>query len=511
MFAELVLLNGNIITMDRELKTVHAAAVSNGKIIKTGTNKEILNYIGRHTEVIDLTGKTVLPGFIDSHVHLTQTGLDLMGVDMSKYSCFDEILSIIELYAKNVAPETWIRCYAFKEPYYKEYRMMTRFDLDILNIPNPVFISRIDAHSCTVNTIGFEKLNIPKNITGIDQDSNVPTGILRGKANSYARKTVTDSINDETRLEGLKLACNEALKVGITSIHAMEGGSLFNEQDVPVLLKYLETLPVSVTIFHQILDVDKVLNEGLNKIGGCVAFDGSLGSYTAALEEPYTDNPETKGILYYDDEEVENFISNAHLKDMQITGHAIGDRTIKQLLDAYEKALNYYPRNDHRHRIEHFSVTNNYLLEKARKLEIVISAQPVFDYFNRKGGDTNRIRLGESRYKNVFPLKKMTDMGLVICGGSDSSVTPMNPILGIYSAVNHSLPEQRVNIYEAIKMFTINAAYAVFEEKERGSIESGKWADMVILDRDISKIPDSEILDTNIVATMVKGDILYKQ
>jgi predicted amidohydrolase YtcJ len=510
LFADTVLQNGKIRTMCQESKEVTAAAIINGRIIRTGTGQEIQRYIGENTEVIDLKGKTVLPGFIDSHVHLTQTGLDLMGVDTSKYSRFDDVLSAIEALAKKTAPGNWIRCYAFKEHNYSENRMLTRFDIDKLGIPNPVFISRVDAHSCTVNTIGLQRLNIPDDIQGIDKTGNELTGILRGNANSYARKTVTDSIDDETRIEGLKLACDRALKVGITSIHAMEGGNLFNEKDVPVLVRHKDNLPVSVTVFHQVIDVDKVISEGLSRIGGCIPFDGSLGSYTAALSQPYADKPETRGILYYSDEEVEDFVLKAHTNNIQITGHAIGDRAIIQLLNAYEKALDYYPRSDCRHRVEHFSVTNDYILEKARELGIIISAQPVFDYYNQKGGNTNGKRLGELRNKNVFPFKTMADIGLVVCGGSDSSVTPMNPLLGIHSAVNHSLPEQRVSVYDAVKMFTINAAYAVFEEKERGTIEPGKWADMVILDKDIFDIPENEILGANVAATMAKGKVVYK-
>jgi len=510
MLAELVLFNGEVISVDENFTIYSAVAVKDDTIVKLGEDEEIKKMITDSTIAIDLKGMALLPGFIDSHVHFTQTGLDEMNMNASDFSTMDEFFKGLEQFAKDMEIDRWVIAVGFDEGKISDGRLPTRKDLDRLSISNPVFISRVDAHSCAVNSKALELLSIDERSEGYDKDENGEAqGTFRAKANGLARVKLADFITDDERRTALHLAAKQALNRGVTTIHALEGGSLFSDKDIAVIKEEKDKLPVNIEIFHQTMDVDKVKEEGFNRIGGCVIIDGSIGSFTAAFEEPYVDPPDSRGCLYYTDEQVDMFVARAHGEGMQISTHCIGDRAIEQMLKAYEKCISGKERRDHRHRIEHFSIPTDGQINRAAQLGLVISTQPVFNLYDKDS--MYEKRLGKERASRALPLNTMIEKGILVAGGSDSPVTPINPLLGMHAAVNHSNKRERISIKEAIKLFTINGAKAVFQEDKRGSLEAGKKADIVMLNKNPLKTDKRLIKDIEVLMTIVNGRIQYSR
>lgn len=509
MKIDTIVINGKVLTMENHQPFAEAIAISDGKIAAVGSHKDIMQLVNAETEIIDAQQNTVLPGFIDAHVHFMGTGLDASSICLTGVSNHEELFCRLKAYEDGLKNNAWLRGYGYDETKYSENALP---DIKLLNatFPNrPVFLSRIDAHSCFLNDIAFKLLQIEPETEGIIRENGKFTGVLRATANSKARKKMSEElITDEVRKEAMFIGAERALKEGVTSLHALEGGSLFSDKDVDVMLKYQQELPIRTLLYHQITDVEKVKSEGLPRIGGCITVDGSLGSYTAALLEPYADKPTTSGVPYMSQKDIDDFVMEAHISNMQIAMHTIGDRAIEMLMLAYEKALDKYPRDNHRHRFEHFSVPTYDQMHRAGKLKVCISVQPSFDYLTSY--TMMPVRLGQERVKRSYPLRSLIEEGLTIAGGSDSNITPISPLLGIYSAMLHSNPLQRLSLYESIKLFTINAAYLGFEEKEKGSIKAGKLADIVILRGDILNTPTREIKDMEILKTIVGGQVKYQ-
>ncbi|KUO69989.1 MAG: hypothetical protein APF77_20985 [Clostridia bacterium BRH_c25] len=508
MKIDTIIINGKVLTMENHQPFAEAIAISDGKIAAIGSDNEIALLAKAETEIIDAGQNTVLPGFIDAHVHFMGTGLDASSVCLTGALNHKELFHRLKAYEAGLKNNAWLRGYGYDETRYAENALP---DIDALNaaFPNrPVFLSRIDAHSCFMNDIAFKLLEIKPETEGIICENGRFTGVLRAAANSKARKKMSDElITDEVRKEAMLAGAEIALKEGVTSLHALEGGSLFSDKDMDVMLKYQQELPIRTLLYHQITDVSKVKSEGLPRIGGCITVDGSLGSYTAALLEPYADKPVTSGAPYMTQKDIDDFVMEAHISNMQIAMHTIGDKAIEMLMQAYEKALNKYPRNNHRHRFEHFSVPTYDQIRRAGNMNVCISVQPSFDYLTSY--TMMPARLGKERVKRSYPLRSLIEEGLIIAGGSDSNITPISPLLGIYSSMQHSNPLQRLSLYESIKLFTINAAYLGFEEKVKGSLKIGKLADIVILKGDLLNTSSHEIKDVEILKTIVGGQVKY--
>ncbi len=511
MKASLVILNGSVITMNPSYPKVEGIAVKNERILALGKNEEISELIGPDTKVLNACGNTVLPGFIDCHVHFMKTGIDMNKIDLTNCKSLTQLKDIIAEQADKVSPGQWIMGTGYDEFTFTEKRLPTREELDASAPNNPVWLSRVDHHSCIMNSTAEKILNIQGDIEGIVKDpvSGNTTGNLKGDANSYARQEINKSIDYKTRCDAVKKAAELMLSKGITTIHALEGGSLFSDDDLDAILDLKKELPIHISLFHQTTEIKKVLDRGLKRIGGCLLIDGSLGSRTAALMEPYTDAPGEKGILYFDDKELEEFVTEAHRKGLQITFHAIGDRGIEQVLGTYEKVLEKYPRADHRHRIEHFSLPAPSQIERCVKAGIVLSVQPAWVNHETTLGGMWVTRLGSDRTKRISPLSSMLLSGAVICGGSDSPISPADPLSGIHGGVNHFQNDESLSRKIMTSFFTTNAAFAGFEEKIKGSLTPGYLADIVILGADLFGVPDSEIGNVPVVTTIVKGGVKF--
>jgi predicted amidohydrolase YtcJ len=361
-----------------------------------------------------------------------------------------------------------------------------------------------------VNSRGLELLAYSDEIAGVMVDSHGwPNGLLADKANNLAfeRLGVYYGV-DEKAAAMVALAIDKAHSVGLTTIHVLEGGVASDNKAAEELLAAIPSLPLRFVFFYQTLDVDRALELGLPRVGGCILLDGDVGPHTAALSEPYVDDPECHGTLYYTQEEIDAFVLKAHTAGLQVAMHAVGDAAVEQALNAYDAALNAYTRDDHRHRIEHCEVIREEQVQRAQRLGVALAIQPPFNHYwpHTEYYPT----LGKERARKADPIRTLLRPGLLVAGGSDSTVTPLGPLIGVHAAVNHSNPAERVSVQEALELYTINAARIAFQETDRGSLEVGKLGDFVVLAEDPFGIDPSRIKDIPIEMTVLGGEIVYE-
>ncbi|MFO8060461.1 MAG: amidohydrolase [Bacillota bacterium] len=509
--ADLILHNGRVLTMDAA-ETAGAVAIDGERIICVGEDDEVLRLATGETEVVNLRGLAVLPGFIDTHVHFVSTGMRLHHmVDLTGLHSLPDLLQLIGGEAGEKEPGEWILGWGFDHFALEERRYPTIEELDRAAPHNPVFLRRRDGHSSILNSAGLDTLNLSPETGGFNVDARGrPTGVLQATANSTANGKMQKMMEaPEMGRQACAAAAREAASVGITTLHALTGGNPDGPEGRAMELAE-KSLPVRLVKYFQTTDVAAVLEAGLPRIGGCILIDGSIGSQTAALMEPYSDDPGTRGVLYFEQGELDEFIRTAHTAGLQVAVHAIGDRAIEQALSAYEAVLNdpAVPPRDHRHRIEHFLIPTADQMRRARALGITPAMQPAFEHFWGGAQGLYAQRLGD-RVARTNPLRALFDLGINVGGGSDSLVTPMNPLLGIHSAVNHPNPEHRLSPEEAVRLFTVNAAYQAFEEADKGSICRGRLADLVLLSADPTSAPPVQIRDIEVVATINGGRFVY--
>jgi hypothetical protein len=285
---------------------------------------------------------------------------------------------------------------------------------------------------------------------------------------------------------------------------------VFGDEGVATLMKKINGLPLDVTLFLQEKNVYFTTQFGFKHLGGCILVDGSIGSYTAALDFDYEGFPGLQGVLYEKPREFFNFVDEANQANVQLAFHAIGPRAIGMVLEAYDRALTKKPRFNHRHRIEHFELATDEQINRARDLGVVVSMQPNFEYFWGGPKGMYASRLG-ANWRKTNRFRTILDKGVKIAGGSDTNVTPPDPLLGIHAAVNHPNPDQRVSVLEALKMMTIDAAYAGHNEDRHGSISPGKDANFVILDQDPFQIDLKKLKEISVLETWYRGRRTFKK
>jgi predicted amidohydrolase YtcJ len=508
MTEKIILINGNILTMDSANHKEEALSVVNGKIERVGTNLEIRRFYGEGRKSVDLQGKTVLPGFIDSHVHFTSTSITAIGIDLSEARCIDEVLEKVDERAGETPPGEWIMGYFIT--HLPDRGMPTRFDLDQVSTRHPIRLTHRNGHLCSLNTKAIEILKVQKDLEGVEKRSGDMTGVIRDPAIQVLSHPGL-TLNEEKKIEALRLASQSALEKGVTTLHALDGGPR-NPGATAFLLKVKDRIPLKIVPYNQTMEVQEVMDLDLPRIGGCICADGAFESHTAALFEPYADEPDNYGTLTYTQEKMSGFILRAHQAGLQAAVHCEADRAIEQVLHAYERALRQFPRKDHRHRIEHFEIPTENQIERVARAGIVTGMQPSFlpAFFFRGGVERYEAFLGRSRLKRIHPYRTMLSQGILMAGGSDSPVTKIDPLSGIEAAANHPHSEEGLPVIEAIKMFTINGARFAFEEDQKGSIETGKAADLVVLSEDPCTVAKEKIGKISVEMTIIDGKIAYK-
>jgi predicted amidohydrolase YtcJ len=519
--ARTIIRDVRVVTMARPTgeSDAQAIAIDNGIIVAVGSNEEIDALAAPGTEVISLAGETLLPGFIDTHFHLMHAGLSLLGPSAVGLTSADAVMTLVADAASRMESGQALVVYGYDAGTID--RPVTRLGLDRAAPGRAVTIRDVGGHASIVNSLAFESLGLPPETAGVRTlSTGEPTGMLVAVANRIAAGRAEDEIPDSTRVAALHRAAEHALTYGITTIHALEGRSGDGQPTRPeiearVLLQEQSRLPAKTVLYFQSTDVRRAKEWNLPCIGGCVLVDGAYGEHTAALLEPYADDPTTRGVLYFTDEELNAFVERAHLAGLQISMHAIGDAAIEQLLNAYERALTRYPKADHRHRIEHFSLPMPQHIERAARLGVVAAMQPNFALMPETGAlddyqFANARFLGSERAKRRHPYRKIWDAGILIAGGSDADAGELGPLLGIHAVVNHPDEVRRLTVFEALTLYTANAAKIGFEERVKGTIEPGKQADLVVLGANPLTADTRTLKQIPVLITIVGGKLKYR-
>jgi predicted amidohydrolase YtcJ len=530
--ADLVIIGGKVATVDNNFSIAEAVAVQNNKIIFVGTNKATSKYIDNKTKVIELNGELVLPGLVDSHGHLTGYGKSLEHIDLVGTNSFQEVLDLVNEKVKTIEPGEWIRGRGWDQNDWEIKEFPHHQALSKISPDNPVMLSRIDGHAILVNQKAMVIAGINSNTLDPDggkifhESNGKPTGIFLDNAEilitDYIPKYSTEEICGI-----IQNAANRCVELGLTSMH--DAGIPISRIDDYKFLIDMRKMPLRINAmlsdtvvsdlngFLQKYKIDSYGNNFLRVKSIKLYADGALGSRGAALLEPYSDDPGNSGLLVTENSHMLEVCKTALESDFQVCTHAIGDKAIRTMLDIYKEALQENPKVDHRFRIEHSQIVNLADIPRYAELGIIPAMQPQHAISDMPWTED---RIGSERVKGAYAFRSFLDEGVIISCGSDFPVEIPNPLIGIHNAVTRQdkngypeggwLPEQRMTVEEAIKGYTIWAAYAAFQEDILGSIEVGKLADITILDRDILTIEPTEILNTKPIYTVVGGKIRYQ-
>ena len=506
MHADIIIRNARCLTM-KDHQTADWIAIKNGKIMELGQGKDYLTLAGSSSVIMDAGGATVLPGFIDSHFHLVQTAVNRNGIDLREVKNFEEIgRKIVEENKENNEGIVAVRLVRenLDEKVFPDRQELDKYCSDI-----PVWINCLDYQVSMLNTYGLLYYKIPFRMEGVEMDDkNVATGIFRGKANAALRTNILNSFSNQRRRNCIDKLMPKLLSSGITTINAMEGGYMYSDKDAEFILENKDDFPVDITLFYQTMDLDKADQLNLKRVGGSLYVDGTIGAKTAALSFEYNDMPGHKGSLIFQENDLNEFVLECYKRNIQLALYAIGDRAIDMVLDAHEYAQHQTGIVDLRQRVEHAVLASEQQIKRAANLGLIFTMSPAYELSYGGRDKMYNCRLGE-KYKETNKFREVIDNGVVLCGSSDSDVNDYNPFISIAAAVNHPVAEHSVSIYEALEMYTCNGAYAIFEEDKKGTLEKGKVADIIVLDRDIINIDTSCIADTRVLTTIKNGQILY--
>jgi predicted amidohydrolase YtcJ len=512
----LLIRDANVVTLDPRRPRAQAIAIQGDRIVAVGTSADLQGVMGPDTKVINAYGKTVLPGFIDSHCHMLFGGLVADAVDLTGTQSVDEILERVrDRVAKTPAGE-WIHGFGFSVHTLKEKRHPTRHELDRAADKNPLWLTTDSAHSSSTNTLAFKTIGLRLETDGIERDSaGEPTGAyISDHANIPARQRVFSFLTNEQAEQTFRTIARLAATKGITTIHALEGSKIEGDRDMDVMLAVKDSLPVRVAMFYETFDVRRAKELGVHGIGGCgrMCLDGMPNTFSAALLGPYADVQTERGALNHPNAKLATFVAEAYEHGLQVSLHAMGDAAIQQILDAYEAAQQRHPGARMRHRIEHFHIPTQEQIERAAGLGLGLGMQPIFSYLwgGRQGVFFERY--GDERYRRIDRYRDILRAGAMVACGSDLPVYPADPFLWLELLVENTVDRtQDVTIEEALRMCSPSGAWLAFEEKDKGTVEVGKYADLVIVDRDPLSTSADELRNVSVDTTLVGGAIVYSK
>ncbi|HWR17771.1 MAG TPA: amidohydrolase family protein [Terriglobales bacterium] len=546
--ADIIFLNGDVYTgavlpympgaKPPAKPRVQAIAVKNGRILSIGTNEEVRKYAAKKTHSVDLRGQFVMPGFNDAHLHLANGGFEKLNVDLVGVKSLDEMKSRIAARVKTASPGEWILGRGWDHTAWTGKTLPSRQDLDAVTAGHPAYFVRVDGHIAVANSAALKAAGVGKDTKApsggtIDRDSNgEATGILRESAQDLVTSKIPHPTAEQRR-RGLELAFADAVRHGITSV---QDNSSWDDFLVMEDMQSDGVLPIRVTEWLNFNDsvetlqqhrarhpqTDPHLHTGMLK----GYMDGSLGSRTAALLAPYSDDPHNTGLPQFDQEKLNRMTRERVAAGFQIGFHAIGDNGVEMALEAFEDATTAIRENQLRHpnttqrtddfrlRIEHDQVVTAEQVPRYEQLGVIASVQP-----NHLLTDMNwaEERIGPARAKVSYPWADYVKNKVMLAFGTDYPVEPITPFRGVYAAVTRKneagtktyYPEQKLTIEQAIAAYTTGAAYAEFAERDKGLIQAGMLADFVVLDRDLTKVAPEEILKTKVLRTVVAGKTVF--
>ncbi len=536
IFADVAFINAKVITVSNEDEMAQAVCTNGSKILYVGSNKGAAQYISKETKVIDATGKTVMPGIIDAHIHFVMYGLldhGIINVDYKHVNSIHDILMLIKEETTRRKPGEWIVLSGYDHNKLEEKRHPLKEELDEVAPDNPVQCIRCCAHMGVYNSCALDIGNIASmdqfasGEVVVDEKGN-PVGLLKETAHMSLSKLVL--VPDDVLMKGIQNANAIMLENGITSVH--DAGS-YGKTAMRLLQKASKEKKIQVKVRPMIFDmygkesniglIEDYLRMGIHTNFGDdhfnlgpikIMMDGSTSGPSCATIEPYSHDENLRGIQVWQQEETDVVVSKAHHCGFQMSAHAVGDKAVTVLLNSYEKVLKEQPRDNHRHRIEHCALTNESILQRVKDYSIVPVSNPAFISLNAP--DYNRFY--GNRVKHMFPLKDYLERGIVTAIGSDAPVTEANPMFSLFGAVNRCDVKtrelcgenQKVSVLDVVRMLTYNGAYAAFEEDIKGSLEPGKMADIVMLSKDILEYPKEDLMKVKVMLTMADGQIVYE-
>lgn len=470
---------GDIITCDPKGSVLSYLVEDEGRIFYSGD--QLPAYYADCDEVVKLGSRALLPAFGDGHIHFSNWSLINATYDVRSASSISEIGPIIRSYADRDPQAKILLGFGHSRHPLAEKRLITRTELDEAVKDRPVLLVCYEGHSAVVNTMAIGMLPLEqRSLRGF----NLESGQLYHEAYYAALDYFTGLISPLRFLSNINKAVDDIAGYGVGLVHTAEGVGFPRDLDVELVRFVARSAQIQFRIYFQTMELNKVFKRKLPRIGGCFAcaLDGGFATKDAALLEPYLGEDKYAGILTYSDKEVKDFVKRANQAGLQIQLHCIGDAAVVQAVEAIEAALEDFPRLDHRHTLIHASLVPEPVLDKIASLGIGITVQPAIFVSPLEPVEYLESIIGERARQNT-PLKKIIEMGIRVSGGSDGPVTDPDPIEGIYGACNHYEPAQSVSIAEALQMYTYNIAYTSFDEQDRGSLEKGKLADMVILNK----------------------------
>jgi len=534
--ADLLLVNGKICTMDSDDSIVEAVAIKGNRIVATGSSVAVKKMARKGAKIIDLNGKTVLPGIIDSHTHPHNAAMNFLEINCrdTEIKRIKDLQIAVSKKAKALGPGKWVRANGYNDSKLAERRQITRRELDEAAPDNPVCIVSDTGHQAVVNSKALEITHIKKETPDpaggqIDRDKK---GEATGLLYETASKLVSDKIPEytvEQVKEGLRQLWDQFSEWGITSTHDASGQMLgirgYQELLAEGVMKVRVSLMVSLRpwragsedMLYSLKSLGIASNFGdewLRVMSLKIMGDGSGAGGTAGVFTPQHRGPQGLGLMTTSPEDMERIVLDAHNSGLRVSIHSIGDKGIDIALDCIEKAQKAKPIKDIRHRIEHNSCCTPKQLKRIKKLGVVPSSSIGYMYGL---GDQYAENFGSERSRWLHPHKTMQEMGIVAGGNSDCPVTFYSPFYQIYAAVTRKTssgqvvgPEEAISVMDAIRVYTLNGAYLAKEENIKGSIEPGKLADMIVIDRDILSIPVDEIKTITVLTTIVDGQIVYQ-
>lgn len=530
--ADLIVTHANIHTVDRQHPRAEAVAVIGERIVAVGSPADIDEWRGPETRVIDAHGKLLLPGFNDSHVHFTDAGAGLAQVQLNDAASAAEFRRRIAAQAAKTAKGEWILGGTWDETKWRPAQQPTAALIDDVTRGVPVFVGRYDGHqwlanSAAMNLAGISAgtADVPGGVIVRDASGN-PTGIFKDAAEELILKAIPPPTHEQ-RMASARRALAYAASLGVTSVQHM----VAEYADVEVYSELLEKGELTTRIYCAPLETGwqdqakvgmrRAWGSSYLRLGAVKGFaDGSIGSRTAALFEPYSDEPDNRGILsaeMHPPEAMRDRLMKADEAGLQLRVHAIGDRAVSMILDMFDDIGRADGAHDRRMTIEHAQHVAPRDFERFARLRVIASMQP---YHAIDDGRWVEARIGRERARTSYAWRSFLDHGVTLAFGTDWDVAPLNPLLGLYAAVTRAtldgknpqgwIPEQKITLAEAVEAYTLGSAFAEFQEKEKGSITPGKLADMVILSGDIFAIKPEAIRNVKVETTIVGGRIVYR-
>lgn len=521
--------NGHIYTGDQQTRFVEAIVVRDGLVHDLGSDADMRLQWGKEAHVIDLQGRTVTPGLIDSHLHLGWQGLTFLQLDLGKARSKDDMLRLIKQRANETAPGEWIEGFGWDENLFASGGIPSIEELDHVAPHCPIMLSRICGHAHLVNSKALEKIGYHKEmpvpaggVVVCDEASGEPTGMLLETASNLVRPHIPKPDYEQLK-KSLRRSIQYAMQHGLTGAHTEDlrelGGlaqtyqlydELINQEGLALRCNLLVYYPH----MHELRDLQMHAGYGNDhvRIGAVKIFaDGALGRRTAYLSAPYADDPSTSGYPVHEQEELTELVRQARSLSMPIAVHTIGDKALEMVLDS----LDLFAPAAYPDRLIHTQIVRPDLLERLRHPHRIADIQPRF-----LAGDFPWVidRVGRERISNSYIWKTMLNKGIICAGGSDTPVEPIDPLLGIHAAVTRKapgdthegyMPEEKLTMEEAIALFTVGGAQVTAESHVKGTLTRGKFADMTVYSHELFTMDPDALLETKIEMTVIGGKVVY--